>query len=34
VTFEDWLIRWHGRILTEMAIRELRQIVEKEDEDE
>jgi hypothetical protein len=37
VTFEEWMVRWHGRILTEAAIRELRLVVEnlsKEDEED
>jgi hypothetical protein len=38
VTFEEWVIRWHGRILTEAALRELRVAVEalqkEEDSDE
>lgn len=34
MTLEEWFVRWHGRILTDAAIRELRLILEREDEDE
>lgn len=38
MTFEEWQIRWWGRILTEAALRELKVVVEaiakEEDSDE
>lgn len=34
MTFEEWIVRWHQRTLTDAAIRELRLILEREEEED
>lgn len=34
MNFEEWIVRWHGRVLTEAALSELRHVVEALEKEE